>query len=296
MSTIKHITQGVQIVQKNWTLVAIAYSFKFGLSLLFLIPLQGLVSNAFSYRPVAGLLLKDWNLTPIIDFIYRNQVVVKQYGSFIVVGIILTLILHIFLSGGFFRSLTLSQDEEYSSMRAQRFFGWCGRYFWPLLKIAVISAIFYIVITFLFIIFSTLGMRLIVSDFTSEPVKIMLALGRLVVLLLLLLVINMIMTYVKIAAVTDDEPQALNALGKTFEFLSKSFRKAFTLYGGLLLGLLALLVIYWILQKGCGLFSTTLTIVTLFLIQQFLSLTRSWYRLIGYASQINLYVNNRAIR
>ena len=88
MSTIKYIIKGVQIVRKNWTLVAIAFLFKFGLSLLFLIPLQGLVSNAFSYRQVAGLLLKDWNLTPISDFIYRNQITLKQYGYFIIVGII----------------------------------------------------------------------------------------------------------------------------------------------------------------------------------------------------------------
>ena len=139
-------------------------------------------------------------------------------------------------------------------------------------------------------------MHLILTDFTPEPVTLFVALGRLIVLLLLLLFINMIMTYVKITAVFGDESHILDALGETTEFLSKNLGKALALYGGLLFGLLVFAGIYWALQKGCGFLPTALTIIALFILQQVLSLTRSWYRLVGYASQIGLYMNNRAIR
>ena len=294
MATIKHIITGAKIVSGGWPLIAIAFLFKFGLAFLFVVPLQNLVSETFAYRPAAELLLKEWNLTPLIDFMFHNRNALKQYGYFVVIGIILTLTLHLFLSGGFFRALAIAQQGEYKRFSVERFFSWCGRYFRIFLKIAVISAIFYVVIAFLFIILSTLGMRLILSDFTSEPVTIFAALGRLIVLLLLLLFINMIMTYVKIAAVSDDEGRILDALGEIMLFLSKNLGKTLALYGGLLIGLLVFLGMYLALQKGCGLLPTALTITATFILQQILSLTRSWYRLVGYASQINLYRNCRA--
>lgn len=296
MSTFKHILTGVKIVQMSWPLIVVTFAFKFALAFLFVIPLQNLASEAFGYRPAAELLLKEWNLTPLIDFIFNNLNVLKQYGYFIVVGVIFALTLHTFLSGGFFRALAVAQHGEYETLSAERFFGWCGRYFWKFMKIALISAIFYVVITFLFIILSTLGMRLILSDFTSEPVRIFVALGQLITLLLLLLFINMIMTYVKITTVSDEESQVLDALGETVEFFSKNFGKALALYGGLLIGLLFFWGIFWVLQMGCGLLPTTMTIIALFILQQALSLTRSWYRLVGYASHTSLYFNNRAIR
>jgi hypothetical protein len=294
MTTIKHIVSGVKIVRLSWPLIAVAFLFKFGLAFLCVIPLQNLMSDAFSYRPAAGLLLEEWNLTPLIDFLLNHLYALKQYGYFAVIGMILALTLNLFLSGGFFRTLAVAQGGEYRTFTAERFFGWCGRYFWTFLKIAAISAIFYVVIAFLFIILSHLGMHLILSDFTPEPVTIFVALGQLILLLLLLLFINMIMTYVKIAAVSDDEDQILNALGETIRFLSKNLGKATALYGGLIIGILVFFGISWALQKGCGLLPTALTIIAIFIIQQALSLTRSWYRLVGYASQINLYQNCRA--
>ena len=261
MATIKHIVTGAKIVRVNWPITAIAFAFKFLLAFLFVIPLQNLVSEAFGYRPAAELLLKEWNLTPLIDFVFSNLDALKQYGYFVVVGIILTLIIHLFLNGGFFRTLAVAQREEYRTFSAGGFFRRCGQYFWPFVKIAVISAIVYMAVAFLFVILSRFGLRLIINDFTPEPVKIFVALGRLMVLLLILLFVNMLMVYVRIAAVSDESRQILKALVAATEFLSGNLKNALVLYVGLLVGLAVLFGAYLLLQRGCDLLPTTLTTV-----------------------------------
>ena len=290
MMTMKHILNGMKVVRRNWPLVAIAFLFKFGFAFLFLMPLQGLVSGAFSNRPGAGRLLSEWNLTPIIDFVYYNHGALEQYGYFILVAIIIAFMFHTFISGGFFRTLTMGLREEQNVFTAKRFFGWCGYYFWRFVKIAIASAIFYLVIAVLFIILSELVTHLILGKEASEPVRFFITLGRITVFALLLLVANLVIMYTKIAAVVHEHPSLLDMLGSALQFLRNTFWRALTLWAELLIGLFLIMLMYWILFAVCNVLPTTSSIITLFFVQQTLSLTRSWYRLVAYASQTGLYL------
>jgi len=294
MAIMRHIVEGTRIVRANWPLVIIAFLFKLSLAFLLLIPLQSLVSQTFGHRPAAGHLLTEWDLTALIDFLYNSRTALEQYGHLLLVGIIIALAVHLFLSGGLFRSLAADLQEEPISFAAERFFGWCGGYFWRFVKLAIASAIFYLAVSVLCIILSGLGLRLIVGDMAHEPVGIVAASGRLVLLILLLLSVNVCMTYAKISAVVQEERGLFGILRAAFRFLRGSVWRAATLYGVLLIGLLVITGAYWVVHKGCHLLPTALTIASLFFVQQVLSLTRSWYRLLGYASQTDLYVKHQS--
>ncbi|MFQ6091307.1 MAG: hypothetical protein ACE5OR_01270 [bacterium] len=289
MVTARYILKGMRVVRRNWPLVAIAFLFKFGLALLFLTPLQSLVARAFGNHPAAGRLLEEWDLTPLIDFAYNNRTHLEQYGYFVLIAAIITIVLHLFLSGGLFRTIAFGLGQEQAAFTAEQFLGWCGRYFGRFFKIGAASVIFYVAIGALFIILSQLGERLILAEGAQGPVKVYAALGRMAGLLLLLLLVNMWMVYTKIVAVVHEERRLSVILGEALRFLRLTFWRAVSLYAGLLIGLLIIMGAYWALQKGCGVLPTSWTIVVLFSVQQALSLTRSWYRLVGYAAQTGLY-------
>ena len=279
----------MKVVRRNWPLVAIAFLFKFGLAFLFFIPLQGLVFGAFNNRPAATRLLTEWDMTPIIDFVYNNHNALEQYGYFIFVGIILTLALHLFLSGGFFRTLAVGLHEEKNVFNAERFFGWCGHYFWRLVMIAILSAIFYLALAVVYIILSKMGIRLILGELAPEPVRVFAALGRVTFLILLLMGVNVGLTYLKIVIVVQDYRSIFDAMGAAHRFLRTAYKRAILLYAEILIGLFLIIGMYWIFHKGCNTMPAPFAIITTFLVQQILSLTRSWYRLVGYASQMRLY-------
>lgn len=289
---INHIITGIKVVKNNHQLILIAFLFKFGLSFLFLIPLQSLVSDALSHRPAATKLLSQWDLTPIIDFAFTNRQALENYGYIILIGVIIALTLHLFLSGGFFRTLVLSELEESERFETERFFGWCGTYFPTFVKIAVLSVIFYLAITILFIILSTLGRHIFLGESVSVMVRFFIMLAQAAILILLLLFVNMCMFYIKIVAVTREPRSIFSILIELFRFLRENIGKAIALYLLLTFGLFFIIGIYLILHRFIVVLPITWSILLLFFCQQVLSFTRSWYRFVGYASHAHLYISN----
>lgn len=289
---INHIIAGIKVVKNNQQLILIAFLFKLSLSFLLLIPLQGLVSDALSHRPAATKLLSQWDLTPIIDFAFTNLQALENYAYIILIGVIIAFMLHLFLSGGFFRTLVLSELEESERFGAERFFGWCGTYFPAFVKIAFLSAIFYLAMTILFIILSSLGMHVFLGESDSETVRFFIMLAQAAMFSLLLLFVNMCTIYIKIVTVTREPRSILSILIESFRFLRGNIGKAIALYLLLTFGLLFIIGIYLILHRFIVILPITWSILLLFFLQQVLSLARSCYRLAGYASHINLYILN----
>jgi hypothetical protein len=292
MQTTKHITRGIRLVHHTRPLVAIAFIFKLGLSFLFLVPLQSLISSTLSHRQAATVLLTSWNPTPIIDFIFNTLAALKQYTLIVLVGAVLTLILHLFLSGGFFRTLVVSAREDSPSLTLEGFFGRCGKYFSLFLKIAFLSGIFYCAAATVFIILSDIGTDILLGTSPSEPMQFLTMLIQAVMLMMLLLFIHMGATYMKIIAAEGEGQRLYSILNETVLFLRRHSGKAVVLYGALLVGLILIMGLYWFTSRVTGRLPTSVSILGLFLLQQSVSFIRSWYRLVGYASQIRLYTSN----
>ena len=286
---INHIINGTKVVKNNHPLILIAFLFKLSFSFLFIIPLQNMLSNAFSHRPAATKLLAQWDLTPIIDFVFTHLKALESYVYIIPIGIIIAFTVHLFLNGGFLRTLILSTDEESEPFGIDRFFSRCGTYVLTFIKIALISFIFYLVIAILFIILSTLGMHLFLGESASEPVRFFTLTAQFVIFILLFLFVNMCMMYTKIAAVTKEPRSIYFILIESFQFLRKNIGQAIALYLLLLSGLLLISGIYLAFHRFVTVLPVTWSIIVLFLCQQATSFTRSWYRLVGFASQAHLY-------
>ena len=137
-----------------------------------------------------------------------------------------------------------------------------------------------------------MAIHLFLSAPPSEPVQFFIMFIQLVLLIILLLFIHMGITYIKIAATTREHQRLFSILSESVLFLRRNLGKALILYGTLLLVLGLIMALYWLTSRIAGQLPTTVSILGLFLLQQSLSLTRSWYRLVGYASQMHLYVSN----
>lgn len=289
---INHLIYGTRAVRKNFPVVLIAFIFKLSLSLLLLIPLQGILSDVLSHRPAATSLLADWNLTPLIDLIFNNPDVLQCYGYVIIVGSIIIFTLHLFLSGGFYRTLTILSQEDSETFGIDRFFAWCGEYFHVFFKLTVLSIIFYFAAAILSIILSELGVHLFFGKSVSEPARIFILLVHTAILILLLLFVNMCMLYMKIIAVTSRSRSILSIVNEACLFLRKTIGKVIVLYAILLFGLLVITGTYCFAHFSIQRLPLWLSIIALFICQQVFSFARSWYRLIGYASHIHLYNAN----
>ncbi len=289
MSSLRHLFQGMKIVRENRLLIAIAFLPKLALSLLFMMPLQGLIS-AYDHRPAIASLLTESDMNVIIDGLFSHLGALRQYGYFSLAAMVMVYFVHLFLSGGLLQSLAACFSQERELFSPERFFVWCGRHFTALLKIAAISAVLYMVVAALWMIVSEAGVRLIAGEPAPEPVRFCAALARVVVLVLLLMLVNAAVTYGRIAVVVHPRHSLRETLSMAWLFWGRNFIPAVFLSMALMLGLVLMMGVYWALSAGSGLLPTAIGVVTLFAVQQVLSLTRSWYRLVGYASQTGLYV------
>jgi hypothetical protein len=104
------------------------------------------------------------------------------------------------------------------------------------------------------------------------------------------MLVNVAMTYGRITAVAHGRRSLVDTLAAVWHFLRKNFASAIFLYMGLVVGLVLIMGVSWMLATGAHVLPTTIGIVTVFILEQVLSLTCSWYRLVGYASQLRLYL------
>jgi hypothetical protein len=208
----------------------------------------------------------------------------------------IAVIVFIFLSGGFWgvlRDQAKKRGGDFSidpSMtRMERFFGYCGKYFWGMLKIGLFMIILYVMALLLFLLFS-----IVFGAIAGKGSLWELTSGRMVVKILigvfLFFLVNMIGDYLRIFLVENYDERFGKILKKTFKFLLTNLFSALSLYYVLSIISLGAILIYlalnMIIEKMPG---TGLVVLVTFLIQQIFAVFWSFYRLTYYSSEVVLY-------
>lgn len=288
--------EGIKNVWTNKFLIGIMFVFKLVFSLILLFPLYLMFSASFTTNVKASNFLTWYDFSLIIDFIYywRKALSIYIFLFFLLCGI--AVVVFIFLSGGFWgilRDQIRKRDENFpaepSRPRMERFFGYCGKYFWGMFKIGLFMIVLYLVALLLFLIFSVVfgavTGKVNLWEITSWRMMVRILIGA-----ILFSLTNMIGDYLRIFLVENYGERFSKLVKKTFKFVLTNPFGVLVLYYILSVVLVVVIFLYLGLSQTIERIpGTGFLILLTFIIQQILVAYKSFYRLVYYSSQLVLY-------
>jgi len=281
--------RGAKSVAGNKVLAGIMYLFKLVCSLALLSPLYFMFSRSFARNVKASDFLTRFDFSLIIDFVYYWRRTLSIYFVIFILACGAIVLGYIFLSGGFWGVLRDQAKNRTQGFNAERFFGYCGKYFWKMFKVVLFVGVLYFAALLLFLFLAALldqvAGKASLWEITSWGMVLRFLIGA-----FLFLLVNMIGDYLRIFSIQNYDERFLTVVGKTFKFLLTNLLRALSLYYLLSAGLAVMVFVFFSLLKimnampGAGLF-----IFFTFLIQQVFVIFRSFFRLVYYSSQLTLY-------
>jgi hypothetical protein len=289
MLALGSLVQGAKDVQENKVLVGTMYLFKLVASLALFSPLHLMLSKSFARNVKASDFLSRLDLSLIIDFVYYWRRTLSIYLVIFIMACGAIVLAHIFLSGGFWGVLRDRTKKRTQGSKIERFFGYCGKYFWRMFRVALVLGVLYFAALLLFLFLSGLLDRLVgkagLWEIASWGMVVRLLIGA-----LLFMLVNVIGDYLRMFSIENDGERFLTVVGKSFKFLLTNFLRVLSLYYLLSAGLAAVIFVFWGLLKIMNTMpGTALFVFFTFLMQQSLAIFRSFYRLVYYSSQLTLY-------
>jgi hypothetical protein len=192
-------------------------------------------------------------------------------------------LLSTFLAGG---ALTVFASEE-GSYRPGLFYEGCGRNFWRLFRLLLVSAVFYGVVLAVIVALKGLGRSLWGQGMEERPLVIF-GWFRTGMTVLLLLVVNMIFDYAKIRLVVEDSRKSWRAALGSVKLVFRNLGGTTATYGLVALIAVALALAY---AAVCGFIPRNLALgmALLLVLQQAFVLGRIGVRLLFFGSQLEIY-------
>lgn len=288
MVILNSVITGIKNVWSNRFLIGMMFLFKLAFSLILLAPLYLMFSASFGANVKASSLLRGFDFSLLIDFIYHWRQTLPIYFLMFFLVSFSAVIVFIFLSGGFWGILKDQSKKKEENPKIERFFGYCVRYFWGMFKIALLLIVFYLIALFLFLffllIFNSLAGKGSWFEITSWRVIV-----RILIFAFLFLFVNMMGDYLRIFYVQNFGGRFWGSVKKAFRFLLTNFFRALGLYYLLSCVLVLAILLYVGLDKVmAGIPKTSFYIFLVFLVQQISSLFGAFFRLVYYSSQIVL--------
>jgi hypothetical protein len=283
------LVRGARNVRNYRFLIVIMYVFKLVWSLALLSPLYLMLWRSFGRNLRASNFLTRLDLSLVIDFVYYWRRALSIYFVVFILACGAIVLSYIFLSGGFWGILRDEVKNRSQGSKMERFFGYCGKYFWGMLRISLFSGVLYFAALVVFLFFTAildnLAGKVSLWDMASWHMAARLLMGA-----ILFLLVNMVGDYLRILYVENQGQRFLVTVGRTFKFLLTNLLRALSLYYLLSAGLAAAIFIFFGLHKIMNtLPGTGLMVLLIFLIQQVFVIFRSFFRLVYYSSQLVLY-------
>jgi hypothetical protein len=229
MLVLTSYVQGVKNVWANKFLIGIMFLFKFFFSLVLLAPLYLMFSASFGANAKATSLLKGFDFSLLIDFVYHWRQTLPIYFLLYFLVCFLAVIVFIFLSGGFWGILRDQSQGNEGNSKIERFFGYCAKYFWGMFKIALFLILFYLIAFFLYLffvaIFDSVAGKGSWFEITSWRVV-----AKVSVLAFLFLLVNMVGDYLRIFCIRNSFERFLVLVKQAFRFLLTNLFRALSLY------------------------------------------------------------------
>jgi len=293
---ISSIKEGVRNVRTVKFLIGLMFVFKLISAIVLVFPLYLMFSSSFGANVKASNLLSGLDPSLFIDFFYywRRTPSIYFFMFILVVGIIVAI--YLFLSGGFWgilrdqvkkKELSVSTDLPENTL--EKFFGYGGRYFGGMLKIALLMIPMYL-LAFLLVLIVTAIFGSIAGKANMWEVTSWKMIVKVLIALFLFLWFKMTGDYMRISLVVNKGEPFWIVIRRAFRFVLTNASAALSLY--YILGLIWLIIFLMYLGASKliqGMLPVGIFVLVTFIIQQIYAAFISFYRLVYFSSQLNLY-------
>lgn len=241
----------------------------------------------FSSSLMEKELLKGPHLYWIEDIYHNLSFQLKLAGPVVAVAALIGLLLILFLNGGVVGRLAAKEKISLSF-----FFADCGKFFWGMVKLFLLSLPFYGILVLL--PYSLLGklFNLLFRQPATAWTPFFISWFNLLLALLLFTVVNLFFDYAKVAMVRERRGKAIKAFLQTLRFMKSNFLAAWGIY--LLLWVIALTGTFLFLEAGRAITpSSSLLIIIAFIYQQLYVFFRFFMRTNYLAAAVEFYSISR---
>jgi hypothetical protein len=253
-------------------------------ALVIVLPAGAILYSELGHSLYAERMLDNFDLQWLVEMLNQTGglplYVFPPLIALVAAGYVL---LSTFLAGG---ALTVFASEE-GSYRPGLFYEGCGRNFWRLFRLLLVSAVFYGVVLAAGVALKALGKSIWGEGMEERPLVIF-GWFRTGLTVLLLLVVNMIFDYAKIRLVVEDSRKSWRAALGSVKLVFRNLGGTAATYG-----LVALLAVVLALAYAavCGFIPRNLALwmALLLVLQQAFVLGRIGVKLLFFGSQLEIY-------
>lgn len=263
---------------------ALLWVFHLAVAATIAIPLATLASDNVARSVWASSLARQLDFAWIAEAMeHWNGLPMITTGYAIAAAAVLILLSNTFFAGG---ALTVLADES-QPYTPRRFYEGCGRYFWRLFRLFLVSLICYALVLAASGILNKIANKIWGDGMVAAPL-VHFSYFRFVLACSLLALVNMVFDYAKIRMVRENRRSAFGAAVWAWKFVYRNFNLASRLFLALLgLGVLFALV-YWAIRAVLP-ESAVGWLLLVFLFQQAFVLARIGLRLMFWSTQTFVY-------
>lgn len=253
------LSQAFNRTARNWKMVLTVFIVNISLGLILATPLYNVLQSEAQGSLEFNKLISGFDLTVIIDFLSKSG---KSLPPFWLLGFALSviyLILNIFFAGGI-----LSQFALRGTFRLNEFFRNCTYYFGKFLLVFLIELVALLGVCIISFIF--LGISLLASDGSTEPVQMAWLTPSLLISGFMFTVVLNIGNYAKVILFKNFSLNAWLGFWKATNYIFHNF-KTMRIYWAILVVAVILVLFYLFLESAIGL-SSAFKIFVMFIVQQ----------------------------
>lgn len=254
------LSQAFNRTARNWKMVLTVFIVNISLGLTLAAPLYNVLQSEAEGSLEFSKLVAGFDLTVIIDFLNKHG---KALPRFWLLGFVLSLIylvLNLFFAGGI-----LSQFALRGTFRINEFLKNSTKYFSKFLLVFLIEFVALLgvcIVSFIFI-----GVSLIASDGSTEPVQMAWLTPSLLLSGFLFTVVLNIGNYAKVVLFKNFSLNAWLGFWKATNYIFHNF-KTMRIYWAIMVVAVILVLVYLFLESAIGM-NSAFKIFVMFIVQQF---------------------------
>jgi hypothetical protein len=279
VTSVASVVRGAGAVRRAWRVWLLVWALTLACALFIALPVAAVLYARLGHSLYAGAMFQNFDIQWLAEF--RNASgnwPMAAASPALVLIFVAYLLMATFVSGG---ALAVFTGDE------PAFWPGCGRYFWRLLRLLLVSLVCYAVVFALDNLLARTGHWIWDRGMLERPVVIF-GWVRAAIALLLFLFVNMVFDYAKIRLVAENRLGALAAARAAFQFVGRRPGTTLATYG--LISVLAAVLAgcYWFLSGALP--RTALGWLALVLIlQQAFVAGRVWLKLLYLAAQVEVW-------
>jgi hypothetical protein len=287
MKIFKSLGYGARRALRSWKCIIVIWFISLLIVSLYVVPAKGIMKAGFGNSTITELLRDGINIDVISDLEQYFYSILSYFSSGFFLLLLLGILIHSFLAGGLFKSLTGAPER----LSISCFFRASAKYFWYFIGLYFLIMLI-IIITGLLIVGLPVGLKMRSGNATPGVRILGIICGSL--FLVLLMILLLVADYSRAWLIAAEKPAFFKAFGFGF---SETFRRFGSSFPVMLIIMIIMVLYGWLVSKIIGTWkpATGAGVFLLFIVSQFLFFIKILLRALRYGSVTALMEMNKQV-